>query len=120
MVITNDAAAALEPFDVDAVRNISSEPHQKDQHDAERERKAQIVMYVFGPLRPGREGFTAKGPGEQRPTKGDVETGDRQDDEASCSHPMHEPLERGETDHGAAGAATLDAHHAAPEIKANQ
>ena len=35
MVVADDAAAALEPFDVDRVRNIAGDPHQEDQHDAE-------------------------------------------------------------------------------------
>ena len=54
MIVADDAAAALEPFDVDLVRDIAGDPHQEDQHDAEGEREAQIVVRVLRPLRPGR------------------------------------------------------------------
>ena len=59
MIVADDAAAALEPFDVDPVRDVAGDPHQEDQHDAEREGEAQIVVRVLRPLRPGRE---ASGP----------------------------------------------------------
>ena len=54
MIIADDAAAALDPFHVDPVRNIAGDPHQQDQHDADGEGEAQIVVGVFRPLRPGR------------------------------------------------------------------
>ena len=57
MIMTDNAAAALEPFNVDRVRDVSGNPHQKDQDHADREREAEIVVGIFRPLRPGREGF---------------------------------------------------------------
>ena len=60
MLVADDAAASLEPFDVDLVRNIPGDPHQEDQHDAEREREAQIIVRVFRPLRPCRECLRAR------------------------------------------------------------
>ncbi len=44
MVVADDTAAALEPFDVDFVRNIAADPYQENENDAEGKREAQIVM----------------------------------------------------------------------------
>ena len=55
MVVADDAAAALEPFDVDAIGDIPGEPHEKDQDDAEREREAEEIVRVFRGQRPSRE-----------------------------------------------------------------
>ena len=35
MVVADDAAAALEPFDVDLVRDIAGDPHQEDAEHAD-------------------------------------------------------------------------------------
>ena len=50
MVMPDDAAAALEPFDIDPIRDVAGDPHEEDQNDAEREREAQIVVRVFRPF----------------------------------------------------------------------
>src|SRR5271169_2789182 len=36
-VTSDDTSAALEPFDVDPVRDVAGDPHEEDQDDAERE-----------------------------------------------------------------------------------
>ena len=68
------------------IRKISDDP------DGERE--AQIVVSVFRPLRPVGEGLGADQRQQQRTSEGDVEPGERQDDEAGRRHPVHEALER--------------------------
>ena len=57
--MTDNAAAALQPFHVDPVGDVSRDPHEKDQEHADRERETQIVVAVFRPSRPGREGLGA-------------------------------------------------------------
>ena len=32
MIVADDAAAALDPFDVDLVRDVAGDPHQEDQN----------------------------------------------------------------------------------------
>ena len=44
----------------------------------------------------------------------------REDDEAGCRHPVHEPLEALKAHDDAAGTAALDPHHAADEIEHDQ
>ena len=82
MLVADDAAAFLQPFDVDAVRDVPGDPHQEDQHHAEREREAQVVVRVLRPLRPGGERLRPDQRQQQRPAEGDVEAGKREDDEA--------------------------------------
>ena len=120
MVVADDAAAALDPVDVDAVRDVAADPHQQDQDHAEREWEAQVVMGVLGPLRPGREGIEPDQRQQHRPAEGDVEAGDGEHDEAGRRHPMHETLDRGEPHEHAAGAAVLDLHHAADQVEHHQ
>ena len=50
MIVADDAAAALDPFDIDPVRDIAGDPHQEDQHHADGEREAQIVVRVLRPI----------------------------------------------------------------------
>ena len=77
VLVPDDAAAALEPFDVDARSGmLSRDPHQEDQHHAEGEREAQIVVRVLRPLRPGGERLRADQRQQQRPAESDVEAGD--------------------------------------------
>ncbi len=47
MLVADDAAAALEPFDIHPVRDVAADPHQEDQHHADGEREAEIVVRVF-------------------------------------------------------------------------
>src|SRR2546421_404709 len=55
VIVADDAAATLEPFHVHRVWNISGDPDQQDEDDADGEREAQIVVGIFGPLRPCAE-----------------------------------------------------------------
>ena len=102
MIVPDNAAAALEPFDVEPVREIAADPHQEHQHDAEGEGEAQIVMRVFRPLRPVGERSGPHQRQQQRLAEGDVEPGDGENDEAGCGHPVHEALE-GREAHDACG-----------------
>ena len=120
MIVADDAAAALDPFDVGFVRNIAADPHQEHQDDAEGEREAEIVMRVFQRLRPGREGARAHQRQQQRFAERDVESRDREDDEAGRRHPVHEAFGRVEAHDGAARAAPFDADHAAEQVEADQ
>ncbi len=120
MVVADNAAAALEPFDVDFVRNIAADPHQEDENDAEGEREAQIVMPESRQLRPGGEGFRPDQRQQQRPPERDVEPRDRQDDEAGRGHPMHEALERVEAHDFAPRTPAFEFHHSTHEIENNQ
>ena len=70
-------------------------------------------MRVLRPLRPGGEGALADQRHQQRLAEGDVEPGDRQDDEAGRRHPVHEALERVEAHDAPAGIAALELHLAA-------
>ena len=117
MVVPDHAAAALQPLEIDALRDVAADPHQEDQHDAEGEREAQIIVRVFRPFRPGGEGLRAHQRQQQRPAEGDVEPGQREDDEAGRRHPMHEPFERIEAHDRAPRASALDADHAARQIE---
>src|SRR5215472_14664741 len=74
MVVADDAATALQPPDVDPVRDIPCDPHQENREYPEREREAQIIVRVFCPLRPGVEGVRAHQREQQGFTEGDVET----------------------------------------------
>jgi len=55
MVVADDAATALEPFDIDLVRDVAGDPHQEDAEHADREREAEIIVRVLRPLEPSRE-----------------------------------------------------------------
>src|SRR5262249_28353574 len=118
--VADDAAALLQPFDVDAVGNVPGDPHQEDQHHAEREREADVVMGVFRPLRPGGERLRAQPGQQQLLAEGDVKAGQRQNDEAARGHPVHEPFERIEAHDVAAGAPGFDADHAAHQVEDDQ
>jgi hypothetical protein len=120
VIIPDDSAPAFEPLDVDPVRNVAGDPHEEDQDDAEREREAEVVVRVFGPLRPGSECLGTHEWKQQRPAEGDVETGNRKNDETCRRHPVHEALDGVEAHDRAAGASALDAHHAAPQIEGHE
>ena len=77
MIVADDAAAALEPLDIHLVRNVATDPHQEDQHNADGEGEAQIVVRVFRPFGPGRECFRAERGDKERPPEGNVEASDR-------------------------------------------
>ncbi len=111
------AAAGLEPFDVGRGREVLPDPNQEHQHHADGEGEAEIVMRVLCPFRPGAEGLRTHPRQQQRTAEGDVEAGDAENDEGRGGQPMHETLEGVETHHGAAGAAALDLHGAAPQIE---
>jgi hypothetical protein len=106
-----------EPLDVVATREVAANPHQKDQHHAEREREAQEVMGVLGPLRPLREGIRAEQRQQQRPAECDAEARERENDEAGRRHPVHETLKRVEPHQRAAGAAAFEPHRPARQIE---
>ena len=100
--------------------NIPRDPHQEHQHHAEREREAQVVVRVLGPLRPAREHLRPEQRRQQLPAERDVETRQGKHDEAARRHPMHEALERIEAHQRAARPPVLDAHHAADQIEQDQ
>jgi hypothetical protein len=41
----------LDPFNVDADRQVAGDPHQEHQHDTDREWEAQVIVSVFCGLR---------------------------------------------------------------------
>ena len=49
MLVPDDAAAPLEPFDVDAVRDVAGDPHEEDQDHADGEREAEIIVQRICP-----------------------------------------------------------------------
>ena len=120
MVVADDPAAALDPFDIDLVRDVAGDPHQEDAEHADGEREAQIVVRVLRPLRPGGERALADQRHQQRLAEGDVQPGHRQDDEAGRRHPVDEALERVEAHDAAARIAALELHLAAHEIERDQ
>ena len=77
MIMPDHAAAALEPLDIDRVGNVAADHIRKDQHDAEREREAQIVVGVLRPFRPRGEGLGPDQRQQQRLAERDVEPGER-------------------------------------------
>ena len=120
MLVADHAAAFLQPFDVDPVRNVPGYPHQEDNKHANREREAQVVVGVFRPLRPGGERLRPDQGQQQRFAERDVESGNGEDDEAGRRHPVHKALEGGEAHQHAPGASRFDADHAADQIKDNK
>ena len=74
MIVTYDTATALEPIDIHLVRDVASDPHQEDQHDADGEREAQIVMRIFCPLRPFGKRLVADQRQEQWTAECDVQS----------------------------------------------
>ena len=117
MVVANNAASALDPFDVNAAWNIAPDPHQQDQHNADGEREAEIVVRVLCQFRPSREGFGPKQGQQQRLTEGNVESGKGKDDEAGRRHPVHGSLKGVEAFDLPARTPALDLHHSAREIE---
>src|SRR5215467_8934561 len=120
MVFADNAAAALEPLDVDVIRNIAGQPHEKDQHDAERKGETKIVMSIFGGKRPGRERARTDQRQQHVFAEGDVEARERKNDETCRRHPMDEPLKRVEAHDIDARAASFDPHHTARQIEHDQ
>ena len=120
MIVADDAAAFLDPPEVDSGREVPRDPHQEHQHHAEREREAQVVVRVLRPLRPGRERLRPEQRRQQLPAEGDVETREGEHDEAARRHPVHEALERIEAHQRAARPPVLDAHHAADQIEQDE
>src|SRR5262245_29579720 len=120
MLVADHAAAFLQPFDIDPVRNVPGYPHQEDYKHADREREAQVVVGVFRPLRPGGERLRPDEGQQQRFAERDVESGNGEDDEAGRRHPVHEALEGGEAYQHPPGAARCDADHAASQIEENE
>src|SRR5262249_10515559 len=47
MLVADNAAAFLQPFDVVPVWNVPGYPHQEDDEHTDREREAQVVVRVF-------------------------------------------------------------------------
>ena len=96
-----EAAALHHPLDVERVRDVPADPHQEDRHHAEREGKAQIVVRVLAQSRDRGERLRPDEGQEQLLAEGDVQSRQRENDEADRRHPMHEPLEGGKTHHHA-------------------
>ena len=117
MLVADHAAAFLQPFDVDPIRDVPGDPHQKDHKHADREREAQVIVGVFRPLRPGGERLGPDEGQQQRLSERDVEPGNSEQDEAGRRHPVHEALEGGEAHQHAPGASRFDADHAAGQIE---
>jgi hypothetical protein len=80
VLMADHPAALLEPIDVGGGRKIIHNPHQRHEHDANREGEASVVMGVLRPLRPGAEGFRADQRQQELLAKGDVEAGDPKHD----------------------------------------
>src|SRR5262245_19420718 len=120
MVVSDDATAALDPFSIDSVGYIAADPHEEDQHHADRKWEAEIVVRVLGQFGPSGEGLRPYQWQQQRLAKRDVEARQSQDDEAGRRHPVHEPFEPVETHDSAAGTTFFDPHHAAPKIEDHQ
>ena len=118
--MADDAAAFLEPLHVHPVRDVPADPHQEDHEHTEREREAQVVVRVLRPLRPVGEGFGADERQQQRLAEGDIEAGQREDDEAGRRHPVHQAFERGKAHQRASGSAGFDANHAADQIEGDE
>ena len=113
----DDTAALPEPFDINPGRHIPADPHQEDHEYTEREREAEIIVRVLGPLGPGGEGIRPDEGQQQRLAERDVEAGKREEDEAGCRHPMQQALERGKPHQYPSRSSRFDADHAADQVE---
>ena len=118
--MADNAAAALEPLDIDTIGDVTSDPYHEDQNNAERKWKTQVIVRVLRPLGPGGKGFRVHEGQQQRPAKGDVQARDCKYDEAGGRHPMYEPLEGIEAHDSPSGSTALDTDHAAPKIERDE
>ena len=109
MLRRDEAAALLEPLDVDLIRDIVLDPNDRDQNEAEHEREAHEIVGVFGGLRERAKGVRSDQRQQQLLPEGDVEPGQAQNDERHRRQPMHEPLERAEAQDLASGSPFRDA-----------
>src|SRR5262249_15140706 len=112
-----EASAFHDPLDVQATRNVPADPHQKDHHHADGEGEAEIIMRVLAPTRDRGERVCSDKGQDQLPTERDVQSREREDDEAGCRHPMHEPLKGGEAHHDASRPAMYNFHLTYDEIQ---
>ncbi len=120
VTVADDATTFLHPLHVDLVGNVACDPHEEDQHHAQREGEAQEVVRILRPLRPGRKGVGTKQRDQQRPAEGDVEASQREHDEAARGHPVHQPLEGVETLQHPSRAPGFDLHHPAVQIEEDE
>src|ERR1700686_2196476 len=97
LALEQDAAALLEPLQVDLPGNVILDPDHEHDHEAEHEREREIVMGQFGVSRHGRESLGAEQRQNEDTAEADVQARERQNDEAACRQPVGKPLEAGET-----------------------
>ena len=73
MIVSDNTATTLDPFNIDAVGNIAADPHKENQHNTDCEGKAEIVVRVLGHFRPGRECLRTDKRQKQRLAEGNIE-----------------------------------------------
>ena len=113
LAVGQDTAALFDPLQIDHSRNVILDPDQEHDHEAEHERKRQIVMGVFGVSRHGRERFGAEQRHNQDTAKADIEARKRKHDEAARRQPVGKAFEAGETQDFCSREAVIDANASA-------
>src|ERR1700704_4602754 len=101
----DEAAALLEPFNVDLVGDVVLDKDHDDQREAEHERKGHEIVRVFGGLRERAEGIRSDQWQQQPLSEGDVQPGNPENAERGRRQPVGEPLERIETRYFASGSS---------------
>ena len=79
--------------------------------------KLRVIVRVLAPSRHRGERLRPHQRQDQLLAEGDVQSGQRKDNEADCRHPMHEPLEGGKAHHHPSCSAVLDPDRAPHEIE---
>src|SRR5882724_13688462 len=92
-----DAAALLEPFQIELAGNVILDPDQEHDDQAEHERERQVVMRELCVVRHRREAIGAKQRQNENTAEADVQARQRQNDEATGRQPMGEAFEARET-----------------------
>src|SRR5260370_16523865 len=108
MFVLNEAAALLDPVDVNLLQKIVPEKNPPNKDETRDEGEAGEVVHVFGHLGDIRESVWTNERQKHDFSKGDVQAGQAENDKGHRRQPMPKPLKGLEAKHLPAGAPFRD------------